>query len=738
MAHDADWRVRWRAMINSKGVLTMDKHSRRLLLKVGGMHCPNCDVLIERKFKAIPGVLKVRARHSSGKVEIIYYSGELNLPALRQTVEDDGYTVALWQDRHTAPSPEQSAGRHYLETGAAFLVVVGAYIALQQLGVVPDRLSVPNTISYGLAFAIGVVASLSTCMAVTGGLLVAVAARYNAATPDLTPMQRFRPHLFFNAGRLASYSTLGAAIGALGSTLTLSPEANGVLVIAASAVMIVLGLQMLRLVPAGFLPRMPKFFAHRIHSLSERETKGGAFLLGASTFFLPCGFTQALQLYVLAKGSAETGALIMLAFAIGTLPALLSLSAISSFARGAFQRYFLKFAGVTVVLLGIINVQSGLTLTTIGTEASAPERIAAASPQETAAKSAPTINGKQILEMKIVGYNYVPNRFTVEQGIPVEWRIDASQAVGCGRILIAPKAGVRKLLPFGTSVVSFTPQEAGDIRFNCSMGMMTRGSSITVLVSAKSKPAAESVGAPPTFGQPKSLSAEQRAAIERIAKDYLISHPEVIQEALAELERRQQAAQLELHRATVKDNATAIFDSSHQVILGNRQGDVTLVEFFDYNCPYCKHAFADMAALIKADPKLRVVLKEFPVLGENSVEAAKIAVAVRMQDGDGAKYFEFHRRLFEGRGQADRARALAAAKEAGVDMARLERDLASAEVQATINENFKLAEGLGINGTPSYVIGSEVVVGAVGLDELGKKIAAARTPGAVDSQGGVR
>lgn len=715
-----------------------NKHvSQRLLFKVGGMHCANCDVLIERKFKAIPGVRKVRARHSSGKVEIIC-SGELSLDALRQAVEEDGYTVALWKDRHTAPSPEQSVGRHYLETGAAFLVVVGAYIALQRLGVVPDRLAVPNTISYGLAFAIGVVASLSTCMAVTGGLLVAVAARYNAATPNLTQAQRFRPHLFFNAGRLVSYTALGAAVGVLGSTLTLSPEANGVLVIAASVVMIVLGLQMLKLMPAGFLPRMPKFIAHRIHSRSEQETRGGAFILGAATFFLPCGFTQALQLYVLAKGSAQTGALIMLAFAIGTLPALLSLSAISSFARGAFQRYFLKLAGVTVVLLGFVNIQSGLTLTTIGTETSAPARVDAVQPQEATVRPAPAINGKQVLEMKIVGYNYVPNRFTVEQGIPVEWRIDVSQAFGCGRILIAPKAGVRKLLPFGTSVVSFTPQEAGDINFNCSMGMMTRGSKITVLASAKSKPVAESAGAQPTLVQSKSLSPEQRATIERITKDYLITHPEVIQEALAELERRQQVAQLELHRATVKENANAIFDSSHQVVLGNRQGDVTLVEFFDYNCPYCKRAFADMTALIKADPKLRVVLKEFPVLGENSVEAAKIAVAVRMQDGDGTKYFEFHRRLFEGRGQRDRARALAAAKDAGVDMARLERDLASPEVQATINENLKLAEALGINGTPSYVVGSEVVVGAVGLDELGKKIAAARTPGAANSRGDAR
>src|SRR5260370_18363897 len=119
-------------------------------------------------------------------------------------------------------------------------------------------------------------------------------------------------------------------------------------------------------------PTMPKFIAHRIHDLSEKEAKGGAFVLGASTFFLPCGFTQALNRYVLDKGSFITGALIMLAFSLGTLPALVSLSALSGFAKGSFQKYFLKFAGVAVVLLGLFNIQTGLTLTAVGSENSAP------------------------------------------------------------------------------------------------------------------------------------------------------------------------------------------------------------------------------------------------------------------------------------------------------------------------------------------------------------------------------
>src|SRR5262249_17280996 len=153
---------------------------------------------------------------------------------------------------------------------------------------------------------------------------------------------------------------------------------------------------------------------------------------------------------------------------------------------------------------------------------------------------------------------------------------------------------------------------------------------------------------------------------------------------------------------------------------------VTFVEFFDYNCGYCKRAMGDMFDLMKNDGKLKVVLKEFPVLGPGSVEAARVAVAARMQDKSAKKYMDFHQRLLAGRGQADKARALAAAKDAGYDMARIEKDMASDEVKATLEENFKLAEKLGLNGTPSYVIGNNVVIGAVGLDALKEKVSTAR------------
>jgi protein-disulfide isomerase len=230
----------------------------------------------------------------------------------------------------------------------------------------------------------------------------------------------------------------------------------------------------------------------------------------------------------------------------------------------------------------------------------------------------------------------------------------------------------------------------------------------------------------PQASRAQSFSPAQRSSIETIVRDYLIAHPEVLQEAMAELEKRQTVAEAEKHKAAVKQHAQALFSSPRQVVLGNPKGNVTFVEFFDYNCGYCKRAMSDMLTLINDDSNLKVVLKEFPVLGPGSVEAAQVAVAVHMQDPTGKKYLAFHQQLLGGRGHADKARALVVAKDIGMDMAKLEKDINGPEVKATLQEDFKLAEALGLNGTPSYVIGDNVVVGAVGLESLREKVNTAR------------
>jgi protein-disulfide isomerase len=225
-------------------------------------------------------------------------------------------------------------------------------------------------------------------------------------------------------------------------------------------------------------------------------------------------------------------------------------------------------------------------------------------------------------------------------------------------------------------------------------------------------------------------------AIERIVKEYFSKNPEALGAALAELIKRRvanapagarkEAPDPQKVAAAVQDNARLLLDSPHQLSIGNRDGDVTVVEFFDYNCGYCKRALGDTVALLQDDSKLKIVLKELPILSPASIDAAKVSIAARMQDASGKLAFELHRKLLGGTGMVDKTVALAAAKDVGLDVGQIERDLASDEVRLTLEESSNLARQLGIRGTPGYVVGTTIIPGAIGVAGLKDKIAAAR------------
>jgi protein-disulfide isomerase len=218
-----------------------------------------------------------------------------------------------------------------------------------------------------------------------------------------------------------------------------------------------------------------------------------------------------------------------------------------------------------------------------------------------------------------------------------------------------------------------------------------------------------------------AFSAPQKSEIEKIIHNYLITKPEVIKDAIDELKKREEAAELAMREKAVNEQGDKIAHSANQAVVGNPDGDVTLVEFFDYNCGYCKQSLASVAKLIEADPKLRVVLKDFPILGPDSVETAHIATAARMQLSP-AKFWEFHKKLLSTRGHIGKQQALAAAKEVGADMDRLEKDAGSAETTAALKEVATLAEQLKFDGTPSWVIGKEAIVGGLPYAQLKAKV----------------
>lgn len=456
---------------------------------VQGMHCSSCEVLVERAFKHDPRVSQVKASQPHQVVEVWGHS-EPDLAAANERLKSHGYCVQ--------PGVRE-ARSSWARLGGLSLLIVAFYVLLRNFKLAPD-IGSSDDLALGVVLVMGLVAAVSSCIAVTGGLLVAISSAHAQAHPELVGWQKFRPHVFFNLGRVAGYTLLGAGVGALGSFIALSPVASGVVTLLASAAMITLGFRLLNVFPwlSRLTFRPPKFIAHKLQDASGSPRAWAPLLMGAATFFLPCGFTQALQLYVLTRGDAGVGAVTMLVFSLGTLPALMGLGAITSFVRGRWQQVVATAAGAVVVALGFINLGYGANLTGLTTAlAAARENVRQVGARSAEAVSDPNVefkDGVQVVKMKVVSRGYEPNRFRLQAGVPVRWEIEGVNVNGCQSILQLPSFGVTKFVGRGMNVVEFTPQAAGILRFNCAMGMY-RGS-FSVVESGEASGVAAPLGSP--------------------------------------------------------------------------------------------------------------------------------------------------------------------------------------------------------------------------------------------------
>jgi len=221
-------------------------------------------------------------------------------------------------------------------------------------------------------------------------------------------------------------------------------------------------------------------------------------------------------------------------------------------------------------------------------------------------------------------------------------------------------------------------------------------------------PAAQAPAAAAAPSGSSAFTPAQRKELEGIIKDILLNNPELLMEAQTALEAKMEKIQNERMAVAIKDNSAEIFRPTASPIVGNSNGDVTVIEFFDYNCGYCKKAFPDVAQLIDKDKKVKLIPKEFPILAKGSEEASRVALAAKAQ----GKYWEFHRAMLESQGQANEASALKVAEKLGLDMARLKKDMASPEVKKEIEDTRKLAAKLGIQGTPHFLVGDRIIPGA--------------------------
>jgi protein-disulfide isomerase len=225
-------------------------------------------------------------------------------------------------------------------------------------------------------------------------------------------------------------------------------------------------------------------------------------------------------------------------------------------------------------------------------------------------------------------------------------------------------------------------------------------------------------------GMAQSMSPDERGRIEQVIHDYLLKHPEVLIEALKAAEAQDKQKQEEASRTAIVASRKALLDDPSDPAGGNPKGDVTLVEFFDYRCPYCKQVEPWIEAILKDDPKLRIVYKEFPILGKESSFATHVAFAALKQ----GKYEQFHDAMIATKGNITEDVILKVAADAGLDIAKVKADMNAQEIDRTIERTYDLADKLGINGTPSFVIGDALIPGAVDLAALKQAVAAARKP----------
>lgn len=425
---------------------------------VDGMTCRSCELTIERAWQKIPGVKSVDVNLSNGKARICTEPDcSVDCKMLSKALPDKKYSVYLPGERRREPVVESGPVTIPQLIGLFALVILLGTI-LSKFGVLKPNFDLGSSTSFGAIFVIGLVAASSSCVAVVGGLLLSVSAKFNERYASQTGFARLRPVVLFVLGRVIGYSVLGGLLGVVGGILTPSPLVTAIITIIAAVYMIIMGLEMLHIAPhwlKRLLPRMPKSLSHRIVDAESKDHPLTPLFMGAATFFLPCGFTQALQLYALTTGSFWASSSIMLAFALGTAPALLALGYASSSLKGKFGKFFFRFSGALVIVLGLWNIQNGLTIAGYPISFSGLVLRPTTSVEAAGKPSAP-VNGEQTIKMRADGRGYTPNRLSVSAGAKVRWEITGdSNGIGCAAYLQSRQLGVSKLLQPGLNVIEF-------------------------------------------------------------------------------------------------------------------------------------------------------------------------------------------------------------------------------------------------------------------------------------------
>ncbi len=400
------------------------------------MHCPSCEIVISRELSKLQSVVLHKVSHRNSFIDLT--CNESDLPRIYDVVKRSGYRVRS----DTNPVRQKNSVNDFIQIILLLIIILsfGRIVAdFGIFGVFPDM---GETVGSFSALLLGLAASVSTCLALLGGVVMSFG----------TAFGNTKPHLLFHLGRFGAFFIFGGVLGVVGSLFNFMDNMNLILTTVVSVVMLYMGLHTLRIVPS-----ITKFGFHLPKSLSRKfHSAGTPLLIGLFTFFLPCGFTQSAQLAAAISGGFVSGALIMVAFALGTFPVLLGIGLGSTYTKGLKSDLGGKFIGVLIVIFAFYSFNNVLI----------------PSSGEGASQVEISEDGYQEVHMT-VDYGFVPDEFTIKKDVPVKWIINGENISGCVSSIVVPDLDLSFKLKEGEQVIEFTPTEAGNIYFSCSMGMVS-------------------------------------------------------------------------------------------------------------------------------------------------------------------------------------------------------------------------------------------------------------------------
>jgi len=454
-----------------------------LTIFIDGMTCVSCENRIENALRKTTGIEKVKVSFGSAKAVITYDASIIHPDSIEKVIESLDYKVRKpVQNASRIPQPgnAQAAGVPQVEKTSisqvlGILIILGAlFMLINRFGGFNIFNSFPQAeqgMGYGLLFLIGILTSIH-CVAMCGGINLSQCVPKQAVpAAGKSKFANIRPSILYNTGRVLSYTIIGGVVGALGSVISFSGWAKGIVAIAAGLFMVVMGLNMLNIFPwlRRFNPRMPRIFARKVNAEKASGSRGPLYI-GLLNGLMPCGPLQAMQLFALSTGSPVKGALSMLFFSLGTVPLMFGLGALSSLLSKKFTTKMMQVSAVLVIILGMVMFQNGMGLSGISVPASLSGFMG--STNSVNAASAQVNNGVQLITTQLTSGNYEP--ITVQAGIPVKWTIHAAEGTvnGCNSKLLIPEYNVEKTLAVGDNVIEFTPGKSGTIPYSCWMGMI--------------------------------------------------------------------------------------------------------------------------------------------------------------------------------------------------------------------------------------------------------------------------